>query len=59
MKRAAAVLVALLLPFALAAQCGTTVPGKPLPTTHCEEDQPCWNCTTMGNGRCGTDGSDL
>jgi hypothetical protein len=19
----------------------------------CEEDMPCWDCTTMGNGRCG------
>ncbi|MFD0918875.1 hypothetical protein [Saccharopolyspora rosea] len=20
---------------------------------HCEEDQPCWDCHTMGNHRCG------
>jgi alkyl hydroperoxide reductase subunit AhpF len=19
----------------------------------CQEDMPCWDCTTMGNGRCG------
>lgn len=24
----------------------------PTPTVRCEEDQPCWNCHTMGNKTC-------
>jgi hypothetical protein len=59
MSRVLVVLAAVLLPFTLAAQCGGTVPGKPSTTAHCEEDQPCWNCTTMGNGRCNPNGVDL
>lgn len=23
------------------------------PTTRCEEDMPCWDCSTMGNKICG------
>jgi hypothetical protein len=26
--------------------------AHPVPT-HCAEDDPCWNCHTMGNHRCG------
>ncbi|HEY3710937.1 MAG TPA: hypothetical protein VGL64_16275 [Amycolatopsis sp.] len=59
LKRAAAIMVALLLPLTLAAQCDTPPPAKPAPTAHCEEDQPCWNCSTMGNHRCDPNGVDL
>lgn len=29
----------------------------PLPptTVTCQEDEPCWNCSTMGNHICGSD----
>lgn len=23
------------------------------PANACHEDQPCWDCTSMGNGQCG------
>lgn len=39
----------------------TTVPASLVPTTTtvvttvpCQEDDPCWDCTTMGNLQCGT-----
>lgn len=35
----------------------TTVPPTTVPATTvppCEEDEPCWDCETMGNGQCGT-----
>lgn len=33
----------------------TDVPPVPSTTAPpCQEDQPCWNCATMGNGICGT-----
>lgn len=37
-------------------QCGTYPAPNPTTTTTvpCEEDQPCWNCNTMGNHVCGT-----
>lgn len=31
----------------------------PIPSAVCEEDQPCWNCATMGNRICGADYGDL
>lgn len=27
----------------------------PLHTTECQEDEPCWDCHTMGNKICGPD----
>lgn len=30
----------------------------PLPSSVCMEDQPCWNCATMGNGICGNPACD-
>lgn len=31
-------------------------PPSPGPAvSSCEEDQPCWDCTTMGNRICGPD----
>jgi hypothetical protein len=60
MSRVLVVLAVVLLPFTLAAQCGSTARGKPSPTTaHCEEDQSCWDCTTMGNGKCDPSSADL
>lgn len=35
-------------------QCGTYPAPNPATTVPCEEDQPCWNCNTMGNLQCGT-----
>lgn len=31
-------------------------PVKAAPAPRCEEDQPCWDCVTMGNKICGADG---
>lgn len=28
------------------------IPAEP-PTVDCQEDEPCWDCSTMGNGVCG------
>lgn len=37
---------------------GATLPGveppTPAPAAACLEDEPCWNCETMGNHICGT-----
>ena len=27
--------------------------GNTIPPLSCYEDEPCWDCTTMGNGVCG------
>ena len=39
--------------------CASCVVPAPLeqPTT-CQEDEPCWNCETMGNGICGDEPTD-
>ncbi|MEV8610128.1 hypothetical protein AB0383_19750 [Amycolatopsis sp. NPDC051373] len=59
-KCAVAIMAALLLPLTLAAQCDAPTPAKtPAPSAHCEEDRPCWNCSTMGNRRCDPNGADL
>lgn len=45
-----------LLPFTMAAQCSVQESRQePAPVAKCEEDEPCWNCHTMGNRRCGPD----
>lgn len=31
----------------------TSTPSPTQVTTTCQEDQPCWDCETMGNGVCG------
>jgi len=38
-----------------ASACPAAPADKPAPTktTRCEEDQPCWDCRTMGNKKCG------
>lgn len=28
---------------------------SPAPTSDCQEDEPCWDCPTMGNLTCGPD----
>lgn len=33
--------------------CALDAIGVLSPTPACQEDQPCWNCSTMGNGVCG------
>ncbi|WP_051790997.1 hypothetical protein [Amycolatopsis jejuensis] len=33
---------------------GTPHPA-PSPSVQCEEDEPCWDCHTMGNRQCGPD----
>lgn len=35
--------------------CNPYTPWHPTPrhTPQCQEDQPCWNCHTMGNRICG------
>lgn len=40
-----------LCPFAA---CHPTHDAPPPPVT-CMEDDPCWDCNTMGNGLCGPD----
>jgi hypothetical protein len=50
-----------LLALALAGCTQTHIP-QPRPTPRCEEDQPCWDCRTMGNHICGpttTEGAEL
>lgn len=32
----------------------TAAAPAPSPVARCEEDMPCWDCRTMGNGICGT-----
>ncbi len=34
-------------------EVGGGVTWTPDPYGDCTEDMPCWDCTTMGNGRCG------
>lgn len=29
----------------------------PTPAPHCQEDEPCWDCRTMGNLTCGVETS--
>jgi hypothetical protein len=45
---------AILLSLALLAGA-TNCPAEPAPkpSTKCQEDDPCWNCHTMGNKKCG------
>lgn len=48
---------ALVLTFAIllaASGCPQETPAPgPTQKAGCNEDQPCWNCKTMGNKRCG------
>lgn len=50
----AALLGGVVFAVALLAGC-KPVEGKPspAPVASCEEDQPCWDCKTMGNRQCG------
>ena len=34
---------------------GCSQSTAPKAAEKCEEDQPCWDCNTMGNGVCGKD----
>jgi hypothetical protein len=34
---------------------GCSHSSEPQNAQRCEEDQPCWDCDTMGNGICGED----
>jgi hypothetical protein len=55
--------IALVTAAAVLAGCAgckpTEAPSRPTPTAHCEEDQPCWDCTRMGNHKCDPNGRDL
>lgn len=49
----AVLVLAALAGLAVAAVAGaSTQPDPPAPPDVCHEDEPCWNCTTMGNLRC-------
>lgn len=52
MKKSLAVAV---LALALLAGCGSTPDSPSSAAQQCEEDQPCWDCETMGDGECGQD----
>lgn len=41
------------VPAAPATQPPTTAPAASQPEPKCFEDEPCWDCETMGNGVCG------
>lgn len=54
-RRATAALVALALasiPLAALVNTAFPIPTEPVPAD-CQEDEPCWDCSTMGNGVCG------
>lgn len=34
-------------------QCEPPQQPKPSPSKKCHEGDPCWNCKTMGNKKCG------
>ena len=51
---AAAVATAFLLGMFAPWDATPWAPSDP-PATVCLEDQPCWDCSTMGNHQCGTD----
>lgn len=37
------------------AYASTRAPSVHAPASTCEENQPCWDCRTMGNPLCGSD----
>lgn len=43
--------IALLIALLMALQA--LMAGPPSPTDRCWEDEPCWDCHTMGNRICG------
>lgn len=46
--------IALFIGLTLVGPSLTPDPPIPAPATYrCEEDMPCWDCTTHGNGICG------
>ncbi|MFD5245063.1 hypothetical protein ACFWIW_10990 [Amycolatopsis sp. NPDC058340] len=55
LARLGALLGAAAVAVVLLAGCDRDTTGRPSPppVTSCEEDQPCWDCHTMGNKVCG------
>lgn len=55
-KNTAASLIIIAFLAALAAVLMSNVPPRtpaPVPSVSCVEDEPCWDCDTMGNRTCG------
>ena len=55
MRRIAPVLIAALLVsgWQTGVALGKTIADAPPPVQDCQEDDPCWDCETMGNKRSG------
>jgi hypothetical protein len=60
MKRVLWVILGSLTAVTLLSGCKPQEPTpSPQMTTECQEDMPCWDCSTMGNGECGSSTKDL
>jgi len=46
--------VAMLAVVGSCAGSGSQEQPRPVTSVACEEDEPCWDCTTMGNRICGS-----
>lgn len=53
LARLGALLGAAVFAVVLLAGCDKATGGRPAPVAACEEDQPCWDCHSMGNKVCG------